>query len=50
MSLRIDTPTFRATAWQAGEHNGRAMRWCACWEWEGGKWEGFTAMEFTAGR
>jgi hypothetical protein len=46
--LRIDTPDFKATEWEAGFHADRPIRVCQCWEFEGGKWEGFVAFEFVA--
>lgn len=44
LTLRIDQPDFKATAWQHTIHAGREYLISQCWELIAGRWEGFVSM------
>jgi hypothetical protein len=42
--LRIDNPDFKAGAWEPTRVRGEDCEMSLCFEWIGGKWEGFVAI------
>jgi hypothetical protein len=42
--LSIDQPDFKAGAWKPTIIDGEAWECSQCFEWIGGKWEGFVSI------
>jgi hypothetical protein len=42
--LRIDRPDFKAGLWKPATIRGEPWDVCQCFEWTGGRWEGFVAI------
>jgi hypothetical protein len=47
--LAIDQPTFKASAWKRNNSkHSRFQEYSECYEWVGGKWEGFVSVREAA--
>ena len=44
---RIDEPDFKATEFKDSIVQGRQAKYSQCYEFVGGKWEGFVSIKFT---
>ncbi len=42
--LEIDQPGFKASKWRMTLINGELHEMSTCYEWIGGKWEGFVSI------
>jgi hypothetical protein len=42
--LAVDRPDFKASIWKPTTIRGEAWEISQCFEWTGGKWEGFVSI------